>query len=93
MESHFSRGGLVAYSTPPRVYYRGTYLALAPLQARIMFLLVQFGRVSFEELVSLSNVKSLQGIFVAATALRRRLPAGVHIVTRRRWGYELEQRR
>jgi len=92
MEGHFARGALVAYSTPPRIYHRGKLLALSPMQARIMCMLVQFGSVSFEDLVSLSSVNSLQGIFVATTGLRRRLPAGVHIVTRRGWGYRLEQR-
>lgn len=91
IEAHFVRGALVACATPPRIYYRGKYLALPPMQARIMFLLVQYGSVSFEDLARLSKVNSLQGIFVAATALRKRLPAGVYIITRRRWGYILEQ--
>ena len=91
IEAHFVRGALVACATPPRIYYRGKYLALPPMQARIMFLLVQFGSVCFEDLARLSKVNSLQGIFVATTALRKRLPAGVYIITRRRWGYILEQ--
>jgi len=91
IEAHYTRGALVACSTPPRIYYRGHHLALSPMQARIMFMLVQFGSVSFEDLARLSKVNSLQGIFVATTALRRRLPAGVYIITRRRWGYILEQ--
>lgn len=91
IETHFVRGALLACATPPRIYYRGKYLPLPPMQARIMFLLVQYGSVSFEDLVRLSKVNSLQGIFVATTALRKRLPAGVYIITRRRWGYVLEQ--
>jgi len=91
IEAHFVRGALVACATPPRIYYRGKYLPLPPMQARIMFLLVQYGSVSFEDLARLSKVNSLQGIFVATTALRKRLPAGVYIITRRRWGYILEQ--
>jgi hypothetical protein len=91
IEAHFVRGALLACASPPRIYYRGKYLALPPMQARIMFLLVQYGSVSFDDLARLSKVNSLQGIFVAATALRKRLPPGVYIITRRRWGYILEQ--
>jgi hypothetical protein len=61
------------------------------MQARIMYMLVQFGSVSFEDLARLSKVNSLQGIFVATTALRKRLPSGIYIITRRGWGYVLEQ--
>jgi|AraplaCL_Cvi_mCL_1032061.scaffolds.fasta_scaffold00082_164 hypothetical protein len=92
IEAHFVRGALLACTNPPRIYYHGKYLALPPMQARIMVLLVKFGSVSFEDLARLSKVKSLPGIFVATTALRKRLPAGVYIITRRRWGYGLEQR-
>jgi len=91
IEEHFTRGALLACSSPPRIYFRGKYLALSPMQARIMFLLIQFGSVSFDDLARLSKVNSLQGIFVATTALRRRLPAGIYIITRRGWGYVLEQ--
>jgi len=91
IEAHFTRGALVACLAPPRIYYRGRHLELSPMQTRIMVELVQFGGVSFEDLARLSKVNSLQGIFVAATALRKRLPSGIHIITRRRWGYMLEQ--
>jgi len=90
-EKHFTRGVLVAYPNPTRIYCRGKYLALSPMQARIMLLLIRFGGVSFEELCRLSKVRSLQGIFVATTALRKRLPPGILIITRRGWGYVLEQ--
>lgn len=91
IEKHFTRGALLACSSPPRIYFRGKHLALSPMQARIMFLLIQFGSVSFDDLARLSKVNSLQGIFVATTGLRRRLPAGIYIITRRGWGYILEQ--
>ena len=91
MEAHFTRGTLVACASPPRIYYRGKHLVLSPMQARIMFLLVQFGSVSFDDLALLSRVNSLQGIFVATTALRKRLPSGISIITRRGWGYVLKQ--
>jgi hypothetical protein len=91
LEAHFTRGGLVAYSSPPRIYHRGTHLVLSPMQARIMLLLVRFGSVPFETLAALSKVNSLQGIFVVTTNLRKRLPSGVRIVTARGWGYILDQ--
>lgn len=90
-EKHFTRGVLVAYPKPPRIYCRGKYMALSPMQARIMLLLVRCGSASFDELSRLSKVHSLQGIFVATTALRKRLPPGIVIITRRGWGYVLEQ--
>jgi hypothetical protein len=85
------RGALLACSSPPRIYCHGEHLSLSPMQARIMVMLVQFGSVSFDDLTALSKVKSLRAVFVATTAIRRRLPADVQIVTHRRWGYTLEQ--
>jgi len=93
LEGQFTRGALMACSAPPRIYWRGEHLRFSPMQARIMVMLVQFGSASFEDLAALSKVGSLRAVFVAATAIRRRLPAEVQIVTHRRWGYALEQGR
>jgi len=91
LETRFTRGALVAYPSPPRIYHRGTHLVLSPMQARIMLLLVRFGSVPFDALAGLSKVNSLRGIFVVTTNLRKRLPGGVRIATERGWGYVLEQ--
>lgn len=91
LETRFTRGALVAYSSPPRIYHRGTHLVLSPMQAQIMLLLVRFGSVPFDALAGLSKVNSLRGIFVVTTNLRKRLPGGVRIATERGRGYVLEQ--
>lgn len=89
MMKEATRGGLYVSTSPPKASWHGEAFPITVTQAHIMYKLVRDGSVSNTNLSQHVN-GDLRASKNAISAIRRRLPPGVSIVSRKGWGYALE---